>query len=155
MSYYIVTLDHLFLIVCTVGFPPEVDFHGTRLQKLDLTTRHLDTMTCSIIKVGGGAAIVFAWLSEKNGACSGLINSLEKIKVHQLPSSIVRLVFEHGENVFFSLTWWNGLDGTAKTTIERHANSITDKAEDCLKPDASVQVLWSVVGKKKVIRSVG
>jgi SEC-C motif-containing protein len=152
MSYYVVTLDHAPPIVCTIGFTPEVDFHGTRLQRLDHPAQHADTMTCSIIKTAGGAAIVFAWLSERNGACSGLISSFDKIKAHHLPSAIVRLVFEHGENVFFSQTWWNDLDDPAKETIGGHANSFSDKAEDCLKPDGSLQIFWSVVDRKKVIR---
>jgi hypothetical protein len=153
ISSYVVTLDHSPPIVCSVGFTPEVDFHGNRLQRLDLPTEHADNMTCSILKTTTGTAIVFAWLTDRNGACSGLINSLDSLRTHQLPSAIVRLVFEHGENVFFSPSWYSRLDDIAKRTIEQHANSFTDKPEDCLRMDNSLHILWSVVDKKKVIYS--
>lgn len=153
ISSYVVMLDHSPPIVCSVGFTPEVDFHGKRLQRMDLPTEHADNMTCSILKIATGAAIVFAWLSETNGACSGLISSLDRLKEHELPSAIVRLVFEHGENVFFSPSWYSSLDDTGKRAIDRHANSITVRSEDCLRMDNSLHILWSVVGRKKVIYS--
>lgn len=149
ISWYVIELDHSVEIMCTVGFSPEVDFHGNRLQSLDLSTTHVDLLTCSIIKTTRGSAIVLAWLSEKNGACSRLVNSLDQIKTHLLPSAIVRLVFEHGENVFFSPTWWNSLDETERAKIEERANSFHDKPEGCLKDDGSRPVLWSVVGRVK------
>jgi hypothetical protein len=150
VSYYLVSMDHTSPIVCTIGFLPEIDFHGNRLQTLDNLTAHVDHITCSILTTVSGTAIVFAWLDEKNGACSRLIDSIDRLKPHQLPSAIVRLVFEHGENVFFSQSWWNGLDDNAKQTIERHANSY--KEEKNLKLDSSLHILWSVVGRKKLIR---
>jgi hypothetical protein len=150
ISYYLVALDHTSPIVCTIGFLPEIDFQGNCLQTLDDPTAHVDHITCSILTTVSGTAIVFAWLHEKNGACSKLVNSIDRLKPHQLPSAIVRLVFEHGENVFFSQSWWNGLDDGAKQTIERHANSLME--EKNLRLDNSLHILWSVVCKKKVIR---
>ncbi|MEQ1795025.1 MAG: hypothetical protein ABL970_12635 [Nitrospira sp.] len=153
VSYYVVTLDHALPIACTIGFTPEVDFHGNRFQRLDNIGEPVDNMTCSILKTGTGAVIVFAWIFEKNGACSGLVNSIERLKLHQLPSAIVRLVFEYGENVFFSPSWWESLDDRARKTIDKHAHSFYDKPEGALRLDGSLKVLWSVVGRKKVIRS--
>lgn len=150
ISYYLVTMDHASPIVCTIGFLPEIDFHGNRLQALDNMRAHVDHITCSILTTTSGTAIIFAWLNEKNGACSALINSIDRLKPHQLPNAIVRLVFEHGSNVYFSQSWWNGLDDSAKQTIERHANSIVGEKD--LRLDASLQILWSVVDKERVIR---
>lgn len=152
ISYYVVTLDHAVPITCAMGFTPEIDFHGNRLQRLDSLSQHADSMTCSILKTTTGTAIIFAWLSETNGACSGLVESLHRLKDHQLPSAIVRLVFEYGENVFFSPSWWNSLDDTAKKTIMRHANSLTGKPDGALSLDGSLQILWSIVDRKKVLR---
>lgn len=154
LSYYIVKLDHAPQIVCTAAFTPEVDFQGNQLQRLDEATTFADSITCSIVKTVDGTAIVLAWLSEKQRACSGLVESLEKLKIHQLSNAIVRLVFEHVENVFFSSSWWDSLDEQAKGAIEKHANSFHDKAIDCLRDDGSRLALWSVVGKTKVIRSL-
>jgi len=152
LSYYVVTLEHALPIVWTVGFTPEIDFHGNRLQSLDNVEMFVDHLTCSVLMTATGSAIVFAWLAEKNGASTALINSLDRIKTHQLSSAIVRLIFEHGENVFFSPSWWNDLDDRTKTTIARHANSTTDKSDHCLMLDGSLQVLWSIVDRKKVVR---
>lgn len=149
ISYYLVTMDHASPIVCTIGFLPEIDFHGNRLQALDNMEAHVDNITCSILTTTTGSAIIFAWLNEKNGACSALINSIDRLKPQQLPNAIVRLVFEHGSNVYFSQSWWNELDDSAKQTIERHANSIIGEKD--LKLDGSLHILWSINSRKKVI----
>lgn len=153
MSYYVVTLDHASPIVCTIGFTPEVDFHGNCFQELGNLREPIDCMTCSVLKTGTGAAFVFAWIWEKNGACSRLVNSIDRLKLHQLPGAIVRLVFEYGENVFFSPSWWESLTDTAKNTIDKHAHSFHDKPKDTLRLDGSLNILWSVADRKKVIRS--
>jgi len=102
ISYYALELDHAPQIVCSVAFTPEVDFEGNQLQSLENPDIHADMCTCSIISTQGGGAIVFAWLKETNGASIRLIESFDRLKPHLIPSAIVRLVLECGENVFFS-----------------------------------------------------
>ena len=149
ISWYLIELDHSLDIVCTVGFTPEVDFHGNRLQILNHPNTSADTMTCSIIKTANGSAIVLAWLSETNEACSRFVASLEKISNGLLPTAIIRMVFEYGENVFFSPSWWNNLDESAKNIIKTHANSFYDKPSDCLKHDDKKLALWSVTRRER------
>lgn len=148
ISSFVIYLDHAPNLVCTVGFTPEVDFKGNRLQTYDLS-KPIDMLTCSIVITPKGAAVVFAWLFEINQACTQIINSLDDMKTHLLPSAIVRLLFEHSENLFFSESWWNGLDDKAKLQIEDRANSFTDKPNNCLLDDGIRPVLWSVVGREK------
>lgn len=153
ISHYVIEFDHALPMACTIGFTPEVDFNGNRLQTLHAGTKHADLLTCSITKTTQGSAIIFAWLKEPNGACTRLINSLDELKLHLLPSAIVRLIFEHGENVFFSQTWWNGLAEDEQRIIESRANSFHHKPINCLADDGRRPVLWSIVSRKKVIRS--
>ncbi len=149
ISYYLVTMDHASPIVCTIGFLPEIDFQGNRLQALDNMNAHVDHITCSILTTPSGTAIICAWLNEKNGASSALINSIDRLKPHQLPNALVRLIFEHGSNVYFSESWWNQLHDSAKQTIARHANSIIQEKDLTL--DSSLHILWSISSRKKVI----
>ncbi len=147
ISYYALELDHAPQIVCSVAFSPEADFEGNQLQSLENPDIHADMCTCSIIFTQRGGAIVFAWLKDTTGASIRLIKSLDRLKPYQIPSAIVRLVFECGENVFFSKSWWDGLDSKTQMVLENRANSITDKPTSILLEDGYRPVLWSIVSK--------
>lgn len=147
ISYYALELDHAPQIMCSVGFTPEVDFKGNQLQSIESPKIHADMCTCSIISTKRGGAIVFAWLRETNGASVRLIESLDGLKPHLIPSAIVRLVFECGENVFFSKSWWNDLDPKTQMMLEDRANSATNKPPNTLLDDGCRPVLWSIVSK--------
>ena len=147
ISYYALELDHAPQIVCSVAFTPEVDFEGNQLQSLENPDIHADMCSCSIISTQRGGAIVFAWLKETNRASIRLIESLDGLKPYLIPSAIVRLVFECGENVFFSKSWWNSLGTKTQMMIEDRANSLTDKPPNTLLDDGCRSVLWSIVSK--------
>jgi hypothetical protein len=147
ISYYAFDLDHAPQIACSIAFPPEVDFEGNQLQSLENPDIHADMCSCSIISTQRGGAIVFAWLKETNSASIRLIESLDRLKPYLIPSAIVRLVFECGENVFFSKSWWNSLDLKTQMMIEDRANSFTDKPPNTLLDDGCRPVLWSIVSK--------
>lgn len=147
ISYYALELDHAPQIACSVAFPPEVDFEGNQLQSLENPDIHADMCSCSIISTQRGGAIVFAWLKETNSASIRLIESLDRLKPYLIPSAIVRLVFECGENVFFSQTWWNSLTPKTQMMIEDRANSLTEKPPNTLLDDGCRPVLWSIVSK--------
>lgn len=147
ISYYILELDHAPQLVCSIAFTPEFDFDGNQLQSLENPDIHSDTCTCSLIATKRGGAIVFAWLKETSDASRRLIESLDRLKPHLRPSAIVRLVFESGENVFFSKTWWNDLDFETQKRIEDRANSFRYKPPDTLIDDGCRPVLWSVISK--------
>ena len=147
ISYYILELDHAPQIACSIAFPPEFDFDGNQLQVLENPDIHVDMCTCSIIATQRGGAIVFSWLKETTGASRRLVESLDRLKPHLQPSAIVRLVFECGENVFFSKAWWNGLDLKTQRMIEDRANSLWCKPPGNLLDDGCRPVLWSVVSK--------
>jgi hypothetical protein len=146
---YVIELDHRPELVCSIGLTPETDCQGNKLQLIEYPQDQVDVMTCSIIATKRGAAIVFAWLNEPNRACSGLIDSIDRLKVHLLPSAIIRLVFEHGENVFFSPSWWNSLSQKEQIGLERRANSMYDKPASVLLDDGLRPVLWSIVEKRR------
>jgi len=144
ISAYVIELDHTPQVMCSVGFAIEVDFNGNRLQLLGNPEVPLDICTCSIIATRHGGAVVFAWLAEQNGACSRLIDSLHNIKTHLVPSAVIRLVFEHGENIYFSKSWWNGLDQYTRNKLEDRANSFYGKDATVLTDDGIRPVLWSI-----------
>ena len=149
ISFYVLELDHKPEIVCSIAFPPEVDFKGNQLQSLENPDIHVDMCICSIISTQRGGAIVFAWLKETNGACVRLIESLDGLKPYLLPSAIVRLVFECGENVFFSKSWWKSLAPKTQMMLEDRGNSVTDKPPNILLDDGCRPVLWSIVSRSR------
>ncbi|NGZ11903.1 MAG: hypothetical protein CV088_21475 [Nitrospira sp. LK70] len=144
ISTYVIELDHTPQIMCSVGFGAEVDFNGNRLQSLGNPKAPLDICTCSIIATKYGGAVVFAWLAEQNGASSRLIDSLHSLKTHLVPSAVIRLVFEHGENVYFSKSWWKGLELYTRNKLEDRANSFYGKDASALMDDGIRPALWSI-----------
>lgn len=144
ISAYVIELDHAPQIMCSVAFTVEVDFDGNRLQSLGNPEASLAICTCSIVATRYGGAVVFAWLTDPNGVCSRVMNSLHNLKTHLVPSAVIRLVFEHGENVYFSRSWWNGLDQYTRNKLEDRANSFYGKDATVLMDDGIRPVLWSI-----------
>lgn len=144
ISAYVIELDHTPPVMCSVGFTVECDFQGNRLQSLGDPGEIIDMCTCSIIATKYGGAVVFAWLAEQKRACSRLIDSLHSIKTHLVPSAVIRLVFEHGENVYFSKSWWESLGQSTRINLEDRANSLYGKDDTALMDDGIRPVLWSI-----------
>jgi hypothetical protein len=115
---------------------------------LEYPEAHADIITCSIVCTRRGSAIVFSWLDETNGACTKLVASLRKLKPHLQTHAVLRFVFEYGENVFFSTSWWASLEKTTQAAITQRANRVFAHPDDCLKDDGIRAVLWSVVDCK-------
>jgi hypothetical protein len=148
IRYYAIELDHSPQLVCSIGTTPDFDFDGTMIQSLAYPSANVDNITCSILCTRLGSAIVFAWLEERNGACSNLTESLKRIKRHLQPHAVLRFIFEYGENVFFSPSWWESLDTTTQDAIATRANRVFEHPADCLKDDGVRAVLWSVADIK-------
>lgn len=146
IRYYAIELDHSPPLVCCIGTTPDFNFDGNRIQSLEYPEVHADIVTCSIICTDRGSAIVFAWLDETNGACSKLMTSLRKLKPHLQTHAVLRFIFEYGENVFFSPSWWEGRDTPTRVAIAKRANRIFAHPDDCLTDGGIRADLWSVAG---------
>ncbi|MBK7418009.1 MAG: SEC-C domain-containing protein [Nitrospira sp.] len=148
VRYYAIELDHSPPLVCSVGTTPDFDFDGNRIQSLEYPETHADIVTCSIICTDRGSAIVFAWIEDNNGACSKLMTSLRRLKPYLQTHAVLRFIFEYGENVFFSPSWWEGRDTATRDAITQRANRIFAHPDDCLMDDGVRADLWSVAGIK-------
>jgi hypothetical protein len=117
---------------------------GNRIQDLE-KVEIADLIMCSLVPTERGGAMVFSWVEERHGGCSALMKSLDSLPTDRIPDAIVRFVFESGENVFFSRTWWEALHEKGKEKIQERANSgMPERDPACLVDDGVELVRWKI-----------
>lgn len=105
------------ICVASTGAPtPRYDLQGRHLQELHDPKVTIQHLFYSVVPVKNGGAIVFSWHSGDK-ACSGFINSLEKVSKELLPAILVQFMFAHVENTFFSAAWWSSLSDRQRDYI--------------------------------------
>lgn len=106
-------------ILCSIYMTPTYDFQGQLLQDQGDLAVHQECLSCSILPARSGGIIVLGWIERERNVCGRLCHSLDRLTDSDIPHAIIRLVFEHGDNVFFSPSWWENLDGTQRIQIKR------------------------------------
>lgn len=144
--YYVVRLNKTPEVMCSGSIAVEFDFEGHLLQDLADTTTTMDQITFSLIATDEGGAAVFSWVGTSH-ICHQFIRSLNSLLNYQLPHLLVQYAFESFENVFFSPSWWDGLDDDSKRIIQRKAISF-DKSPHSLRDNGLRAVSWSVVARE-------
>jgi hypothetical protein len=122
VHYYVVRLNETPEVMCSGSIAVEFDFEGNLLQDLADTTITMDQITFSLIATDEGGAAVFSWV-DTSRVCDQFIRSLNSLSNYQLPHTLVQYAFESFENVFFSPSWWDGIDDDSKRIIQRKAIS--------------------------------
>jgi hypothetical protein len=109
-------------VLCSGGIFPEWDFQGNHLEDLSDLSTTPDFFTFSTIATVSGGAVVFCWINDtgKEGNCEKFIHSLKKIDLKELTNSLIRLFFEHCENIFMAPSWWESLK-------EEHRQNLTNR----------------------------
>ncbi|MGO9554326.1 MAG: SEC-C domain-containing protein [Syntrophobacteraceae bacterium] len=147
VKYYTIFFSNCPDILCNGGFDPHADFSGSILQDSLDTTRELDVIYFSLIPTDQGGAAVFAWLHESNEACSRLVESLHGLPRSRISDAIVRLCFEHLENIYFSPVWWEFLDNEKRQyLVKKFGSGIrTPRRKLCLIDDHLEFADWNVL----------
>lgn len=146
-QYYVVFFSNTPDIMCSAAKFPTHDFNGNLLQDLGQLSKTLDQITFSIIATDTGGAAVFNWVGHSD-PCERLVRSLDSLSDDDIPHAIVRFAFEYFENVYFSPTWWEGLEGEAKKKLQLRTSMAVDvniaRDRDCLVDDGLKPVSWGV-----------
>ena len=121
---YVFELDSVPKIMCSGGWFPEKDFYNYPLQDLFDLAEYAGTITCSVFATGSTGFIVFQWTDDAHIVCSKYIESFILRFSSTLPRSLVKLIIESIEGVYFSPDWWENLDiSTQNYIVELMAHS--------------------------------
>lgn len=149
--YFAIVFDRAPDILCSGSTFIEVDFHGNRLQRRT-QSKPLDILSVSVLPYDNDRGIVlFSWYG-KSSVNLRFIKSVYSISRLQIPDAIVRLVFQHFENIYFAPRWWHALSSVMqRSLLERFESSFNPfKMLDIdLGPDDHSYVDWKFVGKPK------
>jgi hypothetical protein len=137
LHFYAVRFDGLLPIVGCAAFQPQFDFSGQALQRLASSVDEYDHVAMVITSFKGQTVVMLAWVGADQGPAASFVRSFSSLPDNRKADAVVRLAFEHTDNVFLKPSWWDGLkrmeqgallaqsrSGTAART--RSANCLTD-----------------------------
>ncbi len=155
LDYYVVEFSKSPEVMCSAIHQSTHDFRGSRIHELG----HLDIpaswLTFSLIATDDGGAAVFTWLA-KHRKSEDVMRTLHELSNADLPHAIIRFTFEFFENTYFSLEWWDGLEGQVQTSLmERQLRDVRGlgglpefpRPDWCLADDGTRAVNWPVVSR--------
>jgi hypothetical protein len=126
-------------IMCSASFFPEQDFHGNVLQDLMDLENTPELLSVSSFYDGRTGLVAFAWLGDDSEICRAFINSLRGLDESAQTSALIRMFFEHIENVHISPDWWEALTEEQRSALNRRmaesANPMADRPQATLTDD--------------------
>lgn len=143
---YTIKLSEIIPIVACGGLHVEYDFEGRALQKLGRDLLNYEHMLYNLTVLNGKSVAVFGWSGKIDGPATALVQSLAELPSSEKVQAIVRLAFEHLENVYMRPSWWIGLAPSVQAKIvARMASGIgpdpaSERRLDCLRPDGVLYV---------------
>lgn len=152
---YLIALEGPPPVMCSGGFFPEEDFQGAKLQDVAMHRGTPDVVTVSSFASRGHGYVVLSWLQQCDGSCLPFVRSLHNIPDEDLAPAILRMFFQHIENVFMMPDWWEGLpDKSRRSLIDRMAcaaDFFTDRRDrEMLTNDGLQCEPWRVVERRFV-----
>jgi hypothetical protein len=120
------------------GMHIEYDFQGRNLQNIIRDVPAYEHMTLNVTAMDDRSIAILGWVGDHDGPAHEFARSFLEQPLDRMSNSIIRLAFEHFENVFMRESWWNSLDGAVQTELKQHARSgypDTDRQPICLMED--------------------
>ena len=149
VRYYVIEVAGAPDVMCSGAFFPEQDFNGLKLQDIGDTKATLDLLSFTSFFGGNAGAIVFAWTADSDRTCERLIESLHAIDDSHVTAALLRLFFEHCENVHMRPDWWDGLKDRSRQALVRRmaasANPWTSRPAAILADDGLQVSSWKVL----------
>ena len=105
-------------ILACASITPTIDVHGKELQA-PFQGYLLDTISVSLLPYSGGKGVaVFAWHGNST-VNEKFIESLQSLAYGDIPDTIVRFLFHHVKEIYFSPRWWDALSTDARGSLSR------------------------------------
>ena len=149
VRYYVIEVAGAPDVMCSAAVFPEQDFNGLELQDIGDITTTPDLLSFTSFFGGNAGAIVFAWTADSDRTCERLIESLHAIDDTHVTAALLRLFFEHCDNVHMRPDWWERLkDSSRQALVQRMAASVNPETSrpNAILADDGLQVpSWTVL----------
>lgn len=117
-SFFAIEFDRVPDILACASITPTVDVHGNGLQT-PFRGHLLDTISVSLLPYSDGKGVaVFAWHG-KSTTNEKLVESLRTTAYGDIPDTIVRFLFHHVKDIFFSPHWWDALSPDEQVSLSQ------------------------------------
>ena len=140
-------------VMCSGGFFPEQDFSGKELQDVADLSGAPEVMSFAAFSQGGTGWVVFSWLPGPHEIGKLFIDSLEQMSDEEIAGALVRLFFEHCENVHLKPEWWEGLADQIRCHLVDRMSISSDflrgRVEKALVGNGLRCVNWQVVNRRR------
>jgi hypothetical protein len=134
-SYFVLRFDRVLPIVSCGAFYPEYDFTGRALQRLSRNTYTFEHLSLSVTTFAGRTVAFFGWLGDDAGPAGRFVASFRALPDERKADALIRLAFEHLENIYLTPSWWEALSPERQATLTRVARSgtvVVAREADCL-----------------------
>ncbi|QYF86215.1 hypothetical protein [Brevundimonas sp. PAMC22021] len=108
-NHVFLRFDGLLPLAACGAFHVEHDFAGNRLQRLGRGDAALEHMALVVTSYGGRSVAALTWTGGADGPSGRLARSLGNLGAARASDAVMRLAFEHLDNVFMTPSWWEGL----------------------------------------------
>lgn len=137
-------------VMCSASFFPEQDFQGNVLQDLSDLTNIPEMLSVTSYFDGTQGLIAFTWLGDEVDICKAFINSIRQLDEESLTPALIRMFFEHIENVHISPDWWEQLSDDQRTALNHRmsdsANPMAKRPKETLTDDGVYFEPWETFG---------
>jgi hypothetical protein len=123
---------------------PEFDFQGTKLQRVGTVAPDYELITFNLTVLDGRTVAVIGWLDGDDGPAGRFAKSFMGAVETERADAIVRLAFEHLENIYLRPSWWHSLPATVKAHLMHRSQSggtLMERQAHCLMPDGLQVIL--------------
>ena len=101
----------------------EFDFAGNKLIDMWDLSNDAEMLSHTVVNTDDGGAIIFVWPKAQQHP-KNVVESFNKLPNDEKGDIFVQYCFVNCENTFFSEQWWNDLDESEKTLLQRYANAM-------------------------------
>jgi hypothetical protein len=109
--------------------------HGIELQRLGQPGSVLEHVAMNITAYANQTIACFGWFGRIDGPSARLANSIKTLTGSLIADAILRIAFEHSENIYLRPTWWEALPPAYRSGLTRRIRSggtVVIREPDCL-----------------------
>lgn len=149
-SFYAIEFDRPPEILGCASITPTVDVHGKELQA-PFQGYVLDTISVSLLPYSDGKGVaIFAWHGNST-TNERFVEALQSLACRDVPDTIVRFLFHHVKEIYFSPRWWDALSSAAQNSLSQRLLHTWRGRPHCFidsESDGNCYVDWKVTGIK-------
>ena len=102
------------------------------MQQLGRPTFEFELLT---LNIGEQTVAFFGWIGKPFGPAVTFVKSFEALSQNRIANALVRIAFEHIDNIYIRQSWWEALSNNDQAELMQHMRSggiSVGRRSDCL-----------------------